>query len=535
MICNVTMTMKNKIFAIMGAGLLLMTISSCRSESDTLLGYDHDETLVFGPAETSFAAKFDVLWNGLSQYYALWDYEMEQGIDWDAVYDEYYPQFQALDQRSTVTDDELKALLQQVLDPLHDGHNSIDVKNHLTGNIVNVAPGADRLMARPDFEQSLVPFTMAYYANTANGEIETDGSGNPIFAEYSTQPVMILNDFLSTPGVGGKWIVAKIEELEAKTSLTDLETFQLQQLKDLRTSMDEVLTVARAGLPFVSEYNHLAEKYDFLQVPGFDYIDPNFDGRGGIDVKYALLKGNIAYFRLNTFSLTTFLDDATCQKAFDMSNPDTQQRVQAVKQVWQSWFNAVQTLHRNGTLGGVIIDLRTNGGGNMNDSKYVVGSLLTGNQIHFGYQRFKRGTGRLDYSPMMPAHVSIMSDPHEAITEPVVILANCQSVSMSETSVLCLKTMPNGTFIGKRTFGAICALVDNDDHSFNYSGYIGVEGVTPVYAHLPSMASYTLEKKLIEAEGIHPDIEVDLDVTQYTTTGKDTQLDRALQFIRTGN
>ena len=49
------------------------------------------------------------------------------------------------------------------------------------------------------------------------------------------------------------------------------------------------------------------------------------------------------------------------------------------------------------------------------------------------------------------------------------------------------------------------------------------------------MASYTLEKKLIEAEGITPDIEVDLDIDPFKNTGQDTQIDRALQFICTGN
>ena len=66
------------------------------------------------------------------------------------------------------------------------------------------------------------------------------------------------------------------------------------------------------------------------------------------------------------------------------------------------------------------------------------------------------------------------------------------------------------------------------------SGQYDINSWLAVYAHLPSMASYTLEKKLVEAEGIHPDIEVDLDIDQYNNTGKDTQLDRALQFIRTG-
>jgi C-terminal processing protease CtpA/Prc len=127
-----------------------------------------------------------------------------------------------------------------------------------------------------------------------------------------------------------------------------------------------------------------------------------------------------------------------------------------------------------------------------------------------------------------------MDEAHETITEPIVIMANCQSVSMSETSVLCAKTLSNATFIGKRSFGAICALTDNDEHSFNYAGFIGVENVTPVFGHVPTMASFTLDKQLIEAKGITPDIEVDLDIDLFKANGQDTQLDRALQFIRTG-
>ena len=52
---------------------------------------------------------------------------------------------------------------------------------------------------------------------------------------------------------------------------------------------------------------------------------------------------------------------------------------------------------------------------------------------------------------------------------------------------------------------------------------------------LPSMAAFTLDKKLVEAKGLTPDIEVGLDIDLFKSTGQDTQLDRALQFIRTGN
>ena len=48
------------------------------------------------------------------------------------------------------------------------------------------------------------------------------------------------------------------------------------------------------------------------------------------------------------------------------------------------------------------------------------------------------------------------------------------------------------------------------------------------------LAAFTREGKLIEGEGIAPDIEVPFDVDLYEATGQDSQLDRALRYIRTG-
>ena len=55
-----------------------------------------------------------------------------------------------------------------------------------------------------------------------------------------------------------------------------------------------------------------------------------------------------------------------------------------------------------------------------------------------------------------------------------------------------------------------------------------------VYVYLPLMAQYNREGQILEGIGVTPDIEVDLDVRQLDLTGKDTQLDRALEFIRNG-
>ena len=179
--------MKHKILSIIGAGLLLLTLGACREQSDTLVSYGHQDQLSFGEAENSYAGKFKVLWNGLNQNYALWDYEKELGLDWDAVYDQYLPQFEALDEQEDVTDNQLKELTEQVVYPLHDGHMNVQLKNHKTGKYITVSPSMVRNSKRPEFVAVRnTPPTLKYYANKANGEIELDEDGTPIYLEYST-------------------------------------------------------------------------------------------------------------------------------------------------------------------------------------------------------------------------------------------------------------------------------------------------------------------------------------------------------------
>ena len=131
--------MRNKIM-ILGAMLLLVLVTSCREESDALQNYAFNDGLAFEKAQKSFAGKFKVLWKALDQNYGVWDYERSQGVDWDAVYDEFLPKYEALDKRDDVTDDELRKLLDETLAPLHDGHFVAQMQNHLTGTFVAASP-----------------------------------------------------------------------------------------------------------------------------------------------------------------------------------------------------------------------------------------------------------------------------------------------------------------------------------------------------------------------------------------------------------
>ena len=62
-----------------------------------------------------------------------------------------------------------------------------------------------------------------------------------------------------------------------------------------------------------------------------------------------------------------------------------------------------------------------------------------------------------------------------------------------------------------------------------------MKGETAVYGYVPMLGAFTLDKKLIEGEGITPDIEVDFDDKLFQSTGRDSQLERALQYVTSGN
>ncbi len=433
---------------ILGAMLLLVLVTSCREESDALQNYAFNDGLAFEKAQKSYAGKFKVLWKALDQNYGIWDYERSQGVDWDAVYDEFLPKYEALDKRDDVTDEELRKLLDETVAPLHDGHFVAQMQNHLTGTFVAASPSRTRQKERDDYEaRQNTTHDLSAYLPAAFG-----GTGNQI-----------------------------LDYKEADT--------------------------------------HTADAGEF-----------------GITVKYALFKENIAYLYLDGFNLSPYVVDEYLQELFGQKDATTQFLALGVQQTWKAWYDKVQQLHASGQLKGVIIDLRNNGGGILNDFQFVLGSMLPSGGFQVGYSRFKRGVGRYDYSPLSPFKLKTLETAHETITEPIVILTNSGSVSMAEMTSLGCQSLPNGTLIGKRTHGDLCSLnTDPGIYYKNYSGIIGVRDVTPVWLYIPLMTTMSKEGQILEGVGLTPDIEVDLDVTQYQATGRDTQLERALQFCTTGN
>ena len=500
------------------AGLLL-TLTGCRQESDNVMSYAFNDAMAFQKADTSFVGEFEVFWNGMNTNYALWDYELENGLDWDNVYQKYYPKFAELDEKDTVTDEELGNLLNEIVKPLHDGHLVIKLMNHSTGNYVTASPSHLRVGDEREEEytatENFLP-SLKYYQDKGKVLEMRRTSTNVIGQTYR---IMLA------------YMEEQITGLEQKTDRTQDEEERLNAFQSAYNDLYQIVKTDN-----LNAYNPFAIRYEWLHIPYLEPINLNLYEHP-VDITYALLEGNIAYLSFNHFRLSAYLDADICKEFFGQPTGLTKLAVESVQNTWNSWFSAIQELKKAGNLGGVIIDVRSNGGGMLNDYQYVLGALLPSGGHHMADARFKRGPGRFDYSPIMPQKMPTMKAEHETVTEPIVVLCNCSSVSMAEMTSMGAKVLENGTLIGTRTWGGFSALSSSENYSKNYAGYVGIQNVTPVFCYIPQEVTFSiLDGKIVEGRGVEPDIEVPMDFDAWNKgNGPDSQLDRALQFIRTGN
>ena len=202
----------------------------------------------------------------------------------------------------------------------------------------------------------------------------------------------------------------------------------------------------------------------------------------------------------------------------------------------------------NDSVVGIIIDLRGNGGGSVADLAPIIGSLAQTPTL-IGYTRVKEGYGRLDYSEWSESWIDCPRTKHLKTPKPIVVLSDVYSGSCAELATMLIKSLPNGTFIGERTYGAVGGLyagnASNVYHDLYYSGCFGdpeyYENGPDPYKNDFSFYVYTSTFHMVdnnhgdvEGVGVQPDIEV-LYNRSKLDQGTDTQLDRAIRFIRVGH
>jgi carboxyl-terminal processing protease len=173
------------------------------------------------------------------------------------------------------------------------------------------------------------------------------------------------------------------------------------------------------------------------------------------------------------------------------------------------FINALNSM-RNKNIKGLIIDLRDNPGGYVDDAINISNELLPKDTIFYTVDN----AGKKE--------VSVSDDKHK-LNIPIVVLVNGQSASASEIVSGALKDNKHAVLIGTKTYGK--GVVQG---TFDLKDGSAIKITVARY--------YTPSGVCIQGKGIKPDIKVELpnhkqSPLELTNKEKDTQLEKALEYI----
>lgn len=175
-----------------------------------------------------------------------------------------------------------------------------------------------------------------------------------------------------------------------------------------------------------------------------------------------------------------------------------------------------------------IIDVRDNRGGKTANLEREL-ACFTSEPTLVGYQQNKIGLGRYELSPTVPVYAYPNTASHCQNKDiPVVVLVDVNSASMSESTAIAFKSLPQSFVVGERTFGAFCTLNNNFDYL--YSGTFGAAG----QSHYVKMAKFLCtgpDSVCYEGIGVIPDKECFFDSSEWAN-GVDNQLECAISFAK---
>lgn len=282
----------------------------------------------------------------------------------------------------------------------------------------------------------------------------------------------------------------------------------------------------KSYISFVPKYFKTLRNRPALPDTLFDYVIQNnylnnFDygiyrnNNGGIFqiITGKISKGakNVLYTNLNMFSL---------KEAYNANYT-----ARPARPVIKNLFDNI----KKSNCDGVIIDLRNNRGGNLEDIDFFVGQFTSKPEL-FGYARYKSTSGKLDYTPLLAMAVTPQTGA-SGFKKPIVILTDSYSAALCESVILAFKSLPDAKVIlvGERTYGS-AGMIVGDDIS-NNGGNFNVGNLAAVRL---SNAAILDKNRRFNFTGFSPDVEVKYDeasIRQMLRTGVDIQLEKAIEVI----
>lgn len=517
---------KIPVFAL-GLALSAMTLNSCVKDEETSIT---EPTRYTSNDVKSYADLFKVFWTVMDQRYNYF-YEQKRvdGMDWNAIYREYYPKFAALktfgkstDNDKDINDDKLKAVqyFTEIVDPIIDRHFNVKVampasnnsvissytfwggmktkghniypfsakygymKNRLTGNVLlqDNFLLAGNLKSNPD----IYYFSFAQFALASNFKIDlldkylTPDTGNGLL--------------LTTADIDASKELNAIKDATFRKKVRDFTVNVLNQWNSFPASVE------------VKTFNDQIASFKSTEIISSAFLDAT---QKALDKS----KNLVAYTSGATYApvltaeslpyIQWFVSKMGTHVQWGYRLPQFQTAAQDIldnEPLYTGFFNPL----RKGSIKKIIIDLRGNGGGAIVDARFFTDRFITKPAV-WGYQRTKEGNGQFNYTPWVP----MQANPHQfglPSNIPIVILTDKGSASMSEMSTMMIKTQGSQVIsVGDYSAGATAGLGSPDD--FNGGTRDQIAGYLTFY--MPLMAAKDASGQVIEGVGVKPDIFVE--------------------------
>lgn len=271
----------------------------------------------------------------------------------------------------------------------------------------------------------------------------------------------------------------RIRECETWIDFFDLCADMLDELRDGHVNLVSQFNTS-AYSKWWSDY---PQNFDGRLVEQY-YLDFDYYSRGGLS--YKILDDSVAYIRYASFA--NVLSETTLDYALYILEP----------------------------CSGLIIDIRNNGGGSLDNVETLVSRFID-SRILAGYISHKTGPGHNDFSEPYAYYFDPAPSPRIHWTKPVVLLTNRSTFSAANNFVSVMRLLPQVTVVGDRTGGGSGVPFNSEIPC----GWAVRFSASPVY---------DAEGRLTE-DGLPPDIHVDLD-PELALKGIDTMLDTAIDILR---
>lgn len=218
------------------------------------------------------------------------------------------------------------------------------------------------------------------------------------------------------------------------------------------------------------------------------------------------INGNILFFQCSSFNLF---------KSYNSKSASS------VKPVLDYFFSQ---LENSVDLKGVIIDVRNNQGGDLNDLNFIVGRFID-RPLNFGFTRYKTGNGQFDYSPWIKSYINPTGN--KSLTNLTkVVLSDRYSASMSEMVVFAIRSLPESFVVGDTTWGATGAVLAQEVYNagqFNIEGFMDVKESSNSFKYI--------NNECYEGKGFPPDYKIISSISDLSL-GIDKQLEKAISLFK---